>query len=95
MTTSVAELAFRCLQPDKDMRPSMNEVVDFLIDIQGGEDCKYEKVKGLNGNCGKIPPSPEADDAVLLKKKNLLMSSPNAVIDSWASSSSTNTSSIG
>ncbi|KAL3631353.1 hypothetical protein CASFOL_024337 [Castilleja foliolosa] len=91
MATSVAELAFRCLQLDKDMRPSMNEVVDFLRDIQGGEDCKYENVKGPACK----PGTPETDDAVLLKKKNFLMSSPNAVTDSWASSSSTNTSSIG
>ncbi|KAL8463355.1 hypothetical protein ACS0TY_034133 [Phlomoides rotata] len=39
MTTTVAELAFRCLQMDKDLRPSMYEVVAFLNDIQGGEDC--------------------------------------------------------
>ncbi|KAL8470765.1 hypothetical protein ACS0TY_033365 [Phlomoides rotata] len=39
MTTTVAELAFRCLQMDKDLRPSMYEVVAFLSDIQGGEDC--------------------------------------------------------
>ncbi|KAK6132036.1 hypothetical protein DH2020_034217 [Rehmannia glutinosa] len=98
MTTSVAELAFRCLQLDKDLRPSMDEVVDFLKDIQGGEDCKVEKVKGANGNqtvAGKIiPPSPETDDVVLLKNKNF-QSSPNAVTDTWASSGSTTTSSIG
>ncbi|KAK6157643.1 hypothetical protein DH2020_011891 [Rehmannia glutinosa] len=98
MTTSVAELAFRCLQLDKDLRPSMDEVVDFLKDIQGGEDCKVEKVQGANGNGtvpGKIiPPSPETDDVVLLKNKNF-QSSPNAVTDTWASSGSTTTSSIG
>ncbi|KAL3654436.1 hypothetical protein CASFOL_004117 [Castilleja foliolosa] len=95
MTTSVAELAFRCLQLDKDMRPSMKEVVDSLRDIQGSEDCKYEKVEGPNGNYGKILASPEKDDDVLLKKKKNLMSSPNDVIDSWASNSSTNKSYIG
>ncbi|KAL6571063.1 hypothetical protein OROGR_000613 [Orobanche gracilis] len=95
MTTSVAELAFRCLQLDKDMRPSMEEVVDFLRDIQrGGEDCKHEKVKGSTSNSEKISYSPETDDVVLLKNKNLL-ASPQAVTDSWVSNSSTTTSSIG
>ncbi|KAI3714381.1 hypothetical protein L1987_72981 [Smallanthus sonchifolius] len=34
MITSVAELAFRCLQFDSDMRPTMNEVLDALMEIQ-------------------------------------------------------------
>ncbi|KAJ0648356.1 putative protein kinase RLK-Pelle-WAK-LRK10L-1 family [Helianthus annuus] len=34
MITLVAELAFRCLQYDSDMRPTMNEVLDVLMDIQ-------------------------------------------------------------
>lgn len=33
MTTSVAEIAFRCLQLEKEMRPSMGEVLAFLKDI--------------------------------------------------------------
>ncbi|KAH6771484.1 hypothetical protein C2S52_016287 [Perilla frutescens var. hirtella] len=33
MTTSVAEIAFRCLQLEKEMRPSMAEVLAFLKDI--------------------------------------------------------------
>ncbi|KAG8366648.1 hypothetical protein BUALT_Bualt17G0101500 [Buddleja alternifolia] len=42
MTTSVAELAFGCLQLEKDLRPSMDEVLDFLINIQSGEDGKCD-----------------------------------------------------
>ncbi|KAK3218293.1 hypothetical protein Dsin_012263 [Dipteronia sinensis] len=34
MVTSVAELAFRCLQQDRDIRPSMQEVVEVLKGIQ-------------------------------------------------------------
>ncbi|PIN13374.1 Serine/threonine protein kinase [Handroanthus impetiginosus] len=97
MTTSVAELAFRCLQLEKDLRPSMEEVLDTLKDIQAGEDCKFEKIKGVNGNFttpGKIPPCPETDDAMLLKKKRF-RSSPVAVTDVWASSGSTTASFIG
>lgn len=33
MVTSVAEMAFRCLQLEKEMRPSMAEVLTFLKDI--------------------------------------------------------------
>ncbi|PIM98406.1 Serine/threonine protein kinase [Handroanthus impetiginosus] len=60
MTTSVAELAFRCLQLEKDLRPSMEEVLDTLKDIQAGKDCNFEKIKGANSNFNmprKIPPS--------------------------------------
>ncbi|CAH9148942.1 unnamed protein product [Cuscuta epithymum] len=35
MTTSVAELAFRCLQPEKDMRPTMDDILETLKEIQG------------------------------------------------------------
>ncbi|KAL0380797.1 UNVERIFIED_CONTAM: LEAF RUST 10 DISEASE-RESISTANCE LOCUS RECEPTOR-LIKE PROTEIN KINASE-like 1.1 [Sesamum angustifolium] len=97
MTTSVAELAFRCLQLEKDMRPSMDEVLIFLQDIQAGEDGKFGETEVGDGSRtvpGKIPPSPETEDVVLLKNK-VFQSSPIAVTDVWASSSSTATSSIG
>ncbi|XP_061368181.1 LEAF RUST 10 DISEASE-RESISTANCE LOCUS RECEPTOR-LIKE PROTEIN KINASE-like 1.1 [Gastrolobium bilobum] len=35
---SVAELAFRCLQEDKDLRPLMVEVLEELERIEGGDD---------------------------------------------------------
>ncbi|KAK4484216.1 hypothetical protein RD792_011438 [Penstemon davidsonii] len=84
MTTTVAELAFRCLQLEKDMRPSMDEVLDFLVEIQNGVGFE---------NRAKIQVSPENDDVVLLKNK-YFQSSPNAVTDKWTSGSTT-TSSIG
>ncbi|KAK1433239.1 hypothetical protein QVD17_10148 [Tagetes erecta] len=37
MITLVAELAFRCLQQDSGMRPTMKEVVEILIGIQNDE----------------------------------------------------------
>ncbi|KAK4479894.1 hypothetical protein RD792_015438 [Penstemon davidsonii] len=82
MTTSVAELAFRCLQLEKDMRPSMDEVLSFLKEIQNGGEIKFEKAL-----------SPVRDNVVLLKNKTF-QSSPKAVTDAW-SSDSTITSSIG
>ncbi|XP_057765804.1 LEAF RUST 10 DISEASE-RESISTANCE LOCUS RECEPTOR-LIKE PROTEIN KINASE-like 1.1 isoform X3 [Salvia miltiorrhiza] len=95
MTTSVAELAFRCLQLDKDMRPSMEEVVAFLHDIHTGGDCDFDQVKGGARDLqGKIPPSPETDEVVLLKSR-IYQSSPTAVTDTWISSDSTTASSVG
>ncbi|KAL8470760.1 hypothetical protein ACS0TY_033360 [Phlomoides rotata] len=88
MTTTVAELAFRCLQLEKELRPSMDEVVALLKDIERGE--------GVDGNHtvpGKIIPSPETDDVVLLKNKNF-QSSPTSVIHKWGSIASTTTSSF-
>ncbi|KAM7268618.1 hypothetical protein ACFE04_010784 [Oxalis oulophora] len=35
--TSVGELAFRCLQQDKDLRPSMSEVLEALKEIENEE----------------------------------------------------------
>ncbi|KAG8366644.1 hypothetical protein BUALT_Bualt17G0101100 [Buddleja alternifolia] len=94
MTTSVAELAFRCLQLVKDLRPSMDEVLDFLINIQSGEDGECDGEINRAGPGKKIPRSPETDDAILLKNKNF-QSSPTAMTDVWVSSGSTTTSSIG
>ncbi|KAL7221569.1 hypothetical protein ACSBR1_023512 [Camellia fascicularis] len=37
MITLVAELAFRCLQTDRDMRPSMEEIFTALRDIKNGD----------------------------------------------------------
>ncbi|KAL8470778.1 hypothetical protein ACS0TY_033378 [Phlomoides rotata] len=99
MTTMVAELAFGCLQVDKNLRPSMDEVVDFLNGVQEGENCKCEQRKQGNGNHtapGKIPPpSPETDDVFLLLKNKHFQSSLMVVTDAWTSStSSTTTTSI-
>ncbi|XP_073143498.1 LEAF RUST 10 DISEASE-RESISTANCEUS RECEPTOR-LIKE PROTEIN KINASE-like 1.1 [Henckelia pumila] len=74
MTTSVAELAFRCLQNEKELRPSMDEVLQFLKGIQAGGD-------------GNIPHSPETDDALLLNNKYREQRSPIAVTDPWRSDS--------
>ncbi|KAL2324125.1 hypothetical protein Fmac_023183 [Flemingia macrophylla] len=38
MMVSVAELAFQCLQRDRELRPSMDEVLKVLMKIQSGKD---------------------------------------------------------
>ncbi|KAL7190737.1 hypothetical protein ACSBR2_022921 [Camellia fascicularis] len=44
MITLVAELAFRCLQTDRDMRPSMEEIFTALRDINGDLNEQVEVV---------------------------------------------------
>ena len=43
MAILVAELAFQCLQQDKEMRPSMDEVLEALKTIQSGEDAREDQ----------------------------------------------------
>ncbi|XP_059316910.1 LEAF RUST 10 DISEASE-RESISTANCE LOCUS RECEPTOR-LIKE PROTEIN KINASE-like 1.1 isoform X10 [Lycium ferocissimum] len=91
MTTSVAELAFLCLQTDRDMRPTMVEVLDTLKEIQTSEfDNEKRAESNLNGNEAKIvaaPPFPESEDILLLKQVKSLPS-PNSVTDKWITCSS-------
>ncbi|XP_060185814.1 LEAF RUST 10 DISEASE-RESISTANCE LOCUS RECEPTOR-LIKE PROTEIN KINASE-like 1.1 isoform X2 [Lycium barbarum] len=81
MTTSVAELAFRCLQLEKEMRPTMDEVLEILKAIQRGE---FENQKEVEIN---IIDNESEDDAQLMKSK--LPVSPNSVNDKWFSCSAT------
>lgn len=88
MMTQVSELAFRCLQQDRDMRPSMQEIVNVLRQIQN---------EGLNNNAQKV----EVLDILIdddggggQVKDNVSPPSPDSVTDKWASNS-TPTSSCG
>ncbi|KAK4426616.1 LEAF RUST 10 DISEASE-RESISTANCE LOCUS RECEPTOR-LIKE PROTEIN KINASE-like 1.3 [Sesamum alatum] len=66
MVTLVAELAFRCLQQEKDMRPSMEEVLETLRGIQN-EDLNAHRVEivdmlmDADDGLLKGPPSPTLD----------------------------------
>ncbi|KAK2647936.1 hypothetical protein Ddye_015425 [Dipteronia dyeriana] len=65
MIYSVAELAFQCLQSDKDLRPCMATVLDTLKDIQSDGYSK-EKVEELDitddvGLLKHGPPTPSPD----------------------------------
>lgn len=66
MVTLVAELAFRCLQQEKDMRPAMEEVLETLRGIQN-EDLNAHKVEivdiliDADDGLLKGPPSPTLD----------------------------------
>ncbi|CAN4124861.1 unnamed protein product [Withania somnifera] len=91
MTTSVVELAFLCLQTDRDMRPTMVEVLDTLKEIQNNEFDNEKRAKcNFIGNEAKIvtaPPFPEMEDKSLLKQVKSLPS-PNSVTDKWITCSS-------
>ncbi|KAJ8570176.1 hypothetical protein K7X08_006753 [Anisodus acutangulus] len=82
MTTSVAELAFLCLQTDRDMRPTMVEVLHTLKEIQTSEvDHEKRAESNLYGDEAKIvtaPPFPATEDKLLLKQVKSLPS-PNSV----------------
>ncbi|XP_074371082.1 LEAF RUST 10 DISEASE-RESISTANCE LOCUS RECEPTOR-LIKE PROTEIN KINASE-like 1.4 isoform X1 [Apium graveolens] len=82
MITEVAELAFRCLQSERELRPSMQEVHKSLKEIQSRNSGKENELQDTLFR----------DDASLLKNypQNL---SPNSVTAKWVSSRSTNSSS--
>ncbi|WVZ15876.1 hypothetical protein V8G54_013442 [Vigna mungo] len=59
MISGVAELAFQCLQSSKEMRPTMEEVVETLKDIQSdGKSKSQPEVMDISST---------SDDVVLLK----------------------------
>ncbi|KAK2630938.1 hypothetical protein EUGRSUZ_L03682 [Eucalyptus grandis] len=88
MIRAVAELAFRCLQQDKDVRPSMETVLEELKVISSGthepgklKDVSYDNSTGQSEN---PPPSPECDNVELLKNVKSL-TSPVSVTQKWGS----------
>ncbi|XP_068641763.1 LEAF RUST 10 DISEASE-RESISTANCEUS RECEPTOR-LIKE PROTEIN KINASE-like 1.2 isoform X1 [Aristolochia californica] len=78
MITLVAELGFRCLQEEKDMRPSMVEVVEVLKGIKREEDETKKKTSELDT---------QMNDVGLLK--TVPPFSPDSVMDNWGSKSTT------
>ncbi|XP_024023247.1 LEAF RUST 10 DISEASE-RESISTANCE LOCUS RECEPTOR-LIKE PROTEIN KINASE-like 1.1 isoform X2 [Morus notabilis] len=96
MTIAVAELAFQCLQQDKEMRPSMDEVLEELKIIESGNNESENHVKGLEGVTTSVqpPPSQDCDEVGLLKRIKEQPLSPNAVTENWPSSRSSSTANI-
>ncbi|KAK6931535.1 hypothetical protein RJ641_003328 [Dillenia turbinata] len=87
MTTSVAELAFQCLQHETDMRPTMDEVLKTLERISNDEHAEEESVASGVLKDVQPPASPECDEVVLLKDTRPPLS-PNSVTDKWLSAAS-------
>ncbi|XVE75226.1 hypothetical protein DITRI_Ditri12bG0078600 [Diplodiscus trichospermus] len=96
MTISVAELPFRCLQQEKELRPSMQKVLEELQRIQG-ECYKLESVKEEEQSDFEVPSSvrtspplsPPNGDEIALLKNNKWPPSPVSVADKWISRSTT------
>lgn len=79
MTTAVAELAFRCLQQERDMRPSMDEVLETLKAIRN-EEVVTQKAEVVDIR---------SDDIGLLKNLPPPLSPDSVGNDKWVSSSTT------
>ncbi|KAI9088615.1 hypothetical protein K1719_029729 [Acacia pycnantha] len=82
MIISVAELAFQCLQRDKDLRPSMDEILKFLKRIESGneeiEEVDVHDAIGIPQNEAAHSPSPslpDCDELGLLRHTKSLPSS--------------------
>jgi hypothetical protein len=73
MVSSVAELAFRCLQPDREMRPSIKEVLETLRVIEKGDYSGDKMVK----------------ENMIQGETYMLKCETNISSDSWKSSSTT------
>ena len=93
--TSVAELAFLCLQQNKEMRPSMDVVLEELQRIKSGE-CKPENLTREDDDDKKElksmqqpPPSPPHCEESALLKNIMLPPSPISVAENWISNDTT------
>ncbi|XP_031272416.1 LEAF RUST 10 DISEASE-RESISTANCE LOCUS RECEPTOR-LIKE PROTEIN KINASE-like 1.4 isoform X3 [Pistacia vera] len=79
MITSVAELAFRCLQQDRDLRPAMQEILEVLREIQSQQ---------FGAQKAEVVDFCSTDDVVLLRKVPPPLSSPDSGgNDKWVSGS--------
>ncbi|XP_010477934.1 PREDICTED: LEAF RUST 10 DISEASE-RESISTANCE LOCUS RECEPTOR-LIKE PROTEIN KINASE-like 1.1 [Camelina sativa] len=87
MTTMVAELAFQCLQQDNTMRPTMEQVVQELKEIQNEEQkCQNNDYK--EETITTHPSPPDWGENALLKNVKFPRS-PISVTDQWTSKSTT------
>ncbi|XP_058184718.1 LEAF RUST 10 DISEASE-RESISTANCE LOCUS RECEPTOR-LIKE PROTEIN KINASE-like 1.1 isoform X1 [Rhododendron vialii] len=94
MTLSMAEVAFRCLQLDKDVRPTMKEILEDLMGIHSYKDENAGKIidDGSALTTRRPPTSSDGEDVVLLKN-SMPPVSPALVTNRWVSTSTTPTSS--
>ncbi|KAK3189312.1 hypothetical protein Dsin_028873 [Dipteronia sinensis] len=94
MATSVAELAFLCLQQNKEMRPSMDFVLEELQRIKSGE-CMLDNLKEdddkeeLKSVQQQPPQSPPHCEESVLSKNIELPPSPSSVTENWVSNNTT------
>ena len=92
--TAVAELAFQCVQVDKELRPSMDEVLNALKEIESGNFKAEHVEKGDDGAVISqseevLPPSTSSGEWSRVIKNKKIRSSPNSLIGKWESESTT------
>ena len=87
MTTAVAELAFQCLQHNKEFRPAMADVLEALMSIETA-DYGEPKMEANSVNDGILKEQTEADHVRLLGNTENLPSS-KSVIHQWGNRAST------
>ncbi|CAK8574026.1 unnamed protein product [Lathyrus sativus] len=90
MITSVAELAFQCVLGDMELRPSMDQVLQELKKIDGGnfEFDHLEKAHDYDGSSQ----SEEVNSPIVgtsINKKQEGSTSPKSLTEKWESESST------
>ncbi|KAK6279793.1 hypothetical protein POUND7_020060 [Theobroma cacao] len=83
--TGVAELAFRCLQQERDVRPSMEEVLETLRGIRD-EELAVQKAEVVDIRSEAEVVDIRSDDVGLLKHIPPPLS-PDSINDKWVSSS--------
>ncbi|CAK8574025.1 unnamed protein product [Lathyrus sativus] len=95
---SIAELAFQCLQRDKELRPSMDDVLEVLRRIDNGsgrnEFGHVEEVIACGARISRInvrslSSSSSDHNEMKLSKNKKLTPSPKGVTDKWNSDSTT------
>jgi serine/threonine protein kinase len=87
----VAQLAFQCLQPDKEMRPSMDEVLEALKKIQSGENVPEDQEMACDDAATLNVQQPGSSDCdeVGFSKTQSPPPSLEVVTDNWTSRSTT------
>ncbi|GMI66158.1 Leaf rust 10 disease-resistance locus receptor-like protein kinase-like 3 [Hibiscus trionum] len=88
--TAVSELAFRCLQQERDMRPSMGEVLETLKEIENGRSEAEVVEIGSEAEVVEIGSEAEvvdirSDDVGLLKNIHPPLSPDHYATDKWVS----------
>jgi serine/threonine protein kinase len=70
MTISVAKLAFQCTQQDKEMRPSMDKVLEALKKIQSSEDAPEDRENVYDDGILNVqqPASPDCDEVGIVEE---------------------------
>lgn len=88
MVTSVAELAFQCMLGDMELRPSMDQVLQELKKIDGGnfEFDHVEKVDEYVGSSHSEEVHPSLD-GTCMNRKHEVSSSPKSLTEKWETES--------